>query len=110
MADIDAIERLLCQRYNVHALDSGELSAALTLARGGNEQPLRASLEARELYRWTGPIFEALGPVKEPEVITPIPDPEPEAELEPEPEPEPEPDPVEEQEAAETPVRRRRRR
>ena len=108
MADIDAIERLLCQRYNVHALDSGELSAALTLARGGNEQPLRAALEARELYRWTGPIFKALGPVKEPEVITPVPDPEPEAE--PEPEPEPEPDPVEEQEAAETPVRRRRRR
>jgi hypothetical protein len=106
MADIDAIERLLCQRYNVHALDSGELSAALTLARGGNEQPLRAALEARELYRWTGPIFEALGPVKEPEVITPVPDPEPEAELE----PEPEPDPVEEQEAAEPPVRRRRRR
>lgn len=106
MADIDAIERLLCQRYNVHALDSGELSAALTLARGGNEQPLRAALEARELYRWTGPIFEALGPVTEPEVITPVPDPEPEAELE----PEPEPDPVEEQEAAETPVRRRRRR
>ena len=106
MADIDAIERLLCQRYNVHALDSGELSAALTLARGGNEQPLRAALEARELYRWTGPIFEALGPVKEPEVITPVPDPEPEAELE----LEPELDPVEEQEAPETPVRRRRRR
>ena len=106
MADIDAIERLLCQRYNVHALDSGELSAALTLARGGNEQPLRAALEARELYRWTGPIFKALGPVKEP--VTPVPDPETEAE--PEPEPEPEPDPVEEQEAAETPVRRRRRR
>lgn len=106
MADIDAIERLLCQRYNVAALDAGELSGSLALARGGNEQPLRAALEARELYRWTGPIFEALGPVKEPEVITPVPDPEPEAELE----PEPEPDPVEEQEAAETPVRRRRRR
>ena len=76
---------------------AGELSAALALARGGNEQPLRAALEARELYRWTGPIFESLGPVTEPEVITPVPEPEQEAE----------PEPIEEPEAVETTVRRR---
>lgn len=60
MADIDAIERLLCQRYNVAALDGGELSAGLVAARTGNVGPLRAALDARELYRWRDAIYEAL--------------------------------------------------
>lgn len=66
MADFDAIERLLCQRYNVRVLDDGELSVALALAREGNEGPLRAAISQRNLYRWTGDILSALGPVAEP--------------------------------------------
>lgn len=60
MADIDAIQRLLCQRYNVSGLDAGELSHSLAVARGGDLGPLRAALDARELYRWTDAIYEAL--------------------------------------------------
>lgn len=60
MADIDALERLLCQRYNVQALDAGELSTALALARGGELEPLRTALDSREFYRWTDAIYEAL--------------------------------------------------
>ena len=74
MAVIDAIERLLCQRYNVNALDGGELSAGLVAARAGNLGPLRAALDARELYRWTDAIYEALDA---PEAVTET---EPEAE------------------------------
>lgn len=66
MADIDAIERLLCQRYNVNALDGGELSAGLVAARAGNLSPLRVALDARELYRWTDAIYEALDAQDEP--------------------------------------------
>lgn len=69
MADIDAIERLLCQRYNVQALDAGELSTALSLARGGDLQPLREALDARNLYRWRDPIYAELAVVEpEPEI------------------------------------------
>lgn len=68
MPDIDAIESLLCQRYNVQALDAGELSTALSLARGGDLQPLREALDARNLYRWRDPIYAELAAVEpEPE-------------------------------------------
>jgi TATA-binding protein-associated factor Taf7 len=60
MADIDAIERLLCERYNVRELAAGELSASLAQARAGDLQPLRAALDARELYRWRIPVYAAL--------------------------------------------------
>jgi hypothetical protein len=75
MPDIDAIERLLCQRYNVQALDAGELSTALALARGGDTQALREALDAREFYRWTNPIYEALNTADvepEPETLEPM--------------------------------------
>lgn len=74
MADLDAIQRLLCQRYNVNALDGGELSTGLAQARNGNLGPLRAALDLREFYRWRDPIYEALDaevaaePNTEPEV------------------------------------------
>lgn len=64
MADIDAIERLLCERYNVAVLDAGELSSALAQARSGDPQPLRAALDAREFYRWTDAIYEAFDAVE----------------------------------------------
>lgn len=71
MPDIDVIERLLCQRYNVQAIDAGELTSALALARGGDTRALRAALDARELYRWRAGIYGALGDEQ--------PEPEPEA-------------------------------
>ena len=56
----DAIEALLCERYNVSALD-GPLKDALDGARaGGSDAPLRARLAERELYRWHAPIMAAL--------------------------------------------------
>lgn len=99
MPDIDAIEGLLCQRYNVQALPAGELSTALSLARGGDISFLRDALASRDLYRWEEPIFAALN-IPEPE-----PEPEPEAVAE---SPE-ELGPVEEEEVHESPRRGRRR-
>ncbi len=67
MPDIDAVERLLCERYNVRALDAGELTDALAQARKGSLVALTAVLDARDLYRWQEPIYAALAkPVAEP--------------------------------------------
>jgi hypothetical protein len=60
MPDIDAVERLLCQRYNVRALGEGELTDALAAARAGDVRPLTRALAARDLYRWQEPIALAL--------------------------------------------------
>jgi hypothetical protein len=71
MADIDTVERLLCQRYNVNELDAGELSRSLAQARGGDTEALRKALGDRELYRWGAPIYAALDePEPEPEPLT----------------------------------------
>lgn len=67
MANIDEAERLLCQRYNIQALD-GELKGAVEQARAGNLHALRGAVAARELYRWRDPINAALSePSPEPE-------------------------------------------
>jgi hypothetical protein len=108
MADIDTIERLLCQRYNVQALDAGELSTALSLARGGDLRPLREALDARNLYRWREDIYGALDAETEAPAEEPEPETEPEPEVEPEVESENEVEP--EADAEEAPAPRRRRR
>ncbi len=104
MADIDAIERLLCQRYNVAALDAGELSGSLALARAGDDSTLRRLLGERELYRWRSPIFDALGEPAAVAVAEPQPEPEEEVTSEPEPE-----EAFEEPEPEARPQRTRRR-
>lgn len=61
MADIDAVERLLCERYNVRALDGAEeLAAAIETARKGDAGPLKAAIAEREMYRWHDAIHAAL--------------------------------------------------
>ncbi len=93
MPDIDAVERLLCERYNVRALDAGELTDALAQARKGSLVALTAVLDARDLYRWREPIYAALAEpvVAEKPKAKPAPEPEPEVSAdvtEPESEPE----------------------
>jgi hypothetical protein len=68
MADIDAIEGLLCQRYNVRSLGEGELTDAIARARAGELQPLCNALAVRDLYHWHEAIHAALAaPSVEPE-------------------------------------------
>lgn len=59
--DLDAVEKLLCERYNVAELPSGALSDAMAAARAGDEDALRELVAERELYRWREPIEAALG-------------------------------------------------
>lgn len=66
MADLDAIERALCERYNIPSLD-GVLADALAQARSGDEVQLRALLAAREMYGWRETIWAALDARGEPE-------------------------------------------
>jgi hypothetical protein len=51
-----AVEQLLCERYNVRALD-GPLKDAID---ADDVVGLRGLLEERELYQWRGAIFAAL--------------------------------------------------
>ena len=70
MANIEAVARLLCERYNVASLDGlGPLSGAVQAAHGGDLAPLTQALDGRELYRWRAPIEAALAEVDEPAVI-----------------------------------------
>lgn len=63
---LDEVERLLCERYNVEAID-GPLKVALDDARsGGAVDPLRLLLAERELYRWREPIEAALADIADP--------------------------------------------
>jgi formylglycine-generating enzyme required for sulfatase activity len=67
MANIELVERLLCERYNVASLDGlGPLSGAVQAARAGDLDALTSALDVRELYRWRAPIDAALAEASEP--------------------------------------------
>jgi len=76
MSNLAALERLLCERYNVRELD-GPLKDAID---ANDEVTLRALLSERDLYRWHGPIMAALSGEPEPavaEVAVEVSEPEP---------------------------------
>jgi hypothetical protein len=76
MANINIVERLLCERYNVGSLDGlGSLAGAVQAARTGDLAPLTQALDGRELYRWRAPIEAALAEADEPVVSETEPDP-----------------------------------
>lgn len=58
-ASIDTIEKALCQRYNIPALED-DLAQAVAAARKGDVAPLAAALDGRVLFRWQGVIETAL--------------------------------------------------
>ena len=61
MADVKAIEHLLCERYNVPSVEGlGPFAEAVRLARIGNLGPLRQAVRARDMYRWGTAIEAAL--------------------------------------------------
>ena len=74
MADLDTVEKLICERYNVTTLPGGALSEAMDAARAGDETVLRALIAEREWYRWGEPIDAAMAEeevsVPEPEVVS----------------------------------------
>ena len=98
MANIELVERLLRERYNVASLDGlGPLSGAVQAARAGDLAPLTQALDERELYRWREPIEAALAEVGDESAVVAEPEPVSEfdapAETEGEPEQEEEPAP-----------------
>src|SRR5688500_10990568 len=56
MADLQQVEKLLCERYNVRALD-GPLKDAID---AGDVATLRALIAERGMYRWHAEIMAAL--------------------------------------------------
>lgn len=116
MADIDLVERLLCERYNVRSIDGlGTLPEAIAAAREGDLAPLGEALAGRELYHWGSAIRAALVVPSDGSRDEPVAEPEPEPATEPEREEpavapeEPESEPEEQPEADEPPPTSRRR-
>lgn len=53
IAAVDALEAVICERYNVRSLTGvGPFAEALAQARVGNVEPIDAALAGREMYRW----------------------------------------------------------
>lgn len=110
MADLDAVEKLICQRYNVNALPESFIQA-MDAARAGDDDELWQLIADREMYGWSAAISAALAVEDEPESD------ETEVTEEEAPSEEPEPDAVEEtpapvvetEEPKETPARRSRK-
>lgn len=56
MADLQAVEKLLCERYNVRSLD-GPLKDAID---AGDVEGLKVLIADRNLYRWHDDVVAAL--------------------------------------------------
>lgn len=75
IAAVDALEEVLCQRYNIKSLTGqGVLSEALAKARVGDLDAIDAAMDGREMYRWRETAEAALADIHA--IIEPVPEPE----------------------------------
>lgn len=75
IAAVDALEEVLCQRYNIKSLSGqGVLAEAIALARVGDLEAIDAAMDGREMYRWRETAEAALADIHA--IIEPVPEPE----------------------------------